>query len=87
MFLIFAAGVEGWKYCKRVYFRRRHASHPEEDDGMTAEVDALAVLPALDAGGKDQERDKRRRPLPADRRVPDTLASRPVWRESLLTTL
>lgn len=34
-FLIFAAGVEGWKYCKRVYFRRRHASHPEEDDGMT----------------------------------------------------
>lgn len=36
-----------------------------------AEVDTLAVLPALDARGKDQERDKRRRPLPADRRVPE----------------
>lgn len=34
-FLIFAFGVEGWKYVKRIYFRRRMAAHPEEDDGMT----------------------------------------------------
>jgi hypothetical protein len=48
------------KYCKRVYFRRRHASHPEEDDGMTGIFAAWKTTAV-----------KRRRPLPADRRVPE----------------
>ncbi|GJN93612.1 hypothetical protein Rhopal_006669-T1 [Rhodotorula paludigena] len=38
--LVFLAGVEGWKYLKRAYFRRRHAQHPEEDDGFTGVFEA-----------------------------------------------
>merc|ERR1711959_559753 len=34
-FLVFACGVEGWKFAKRVFFRRRHRAHPEEEEGFT----------------------------------------------------
>ncbi|GAA5980884.1 hypothetical protein JCM10908_003901 [Rhodotorula pacifica] len=47
-FLIFAVGVEAWKYLKRIYYRRRKAAHPEEDDGMTGVFAAWKTIAFTD---------------------------------------
>lgn len=51
-FLIFALGIELWKWCKRAYYRRRHASHPEEEEGMTGAFAAWKTAGPTDSNEK-----------------------------------
>lgn len=50
IFMIFA---EAYKYAKRVFIRRRHAKHPEEDDGMTGVFSAWKTIDPTTRDGKD----------------------------------
>ncbi|BGP42642.1 P-type ATPase [Rhodotorula kratochvilovae] len=45
-FGVFAIGVEAWKWAKRVFYRRRHRQHPEEEDGFTGVFAAWKTMGA-----------------------------------------
>ncbi|BGP26918.1 Ca2+-transporting ATPase [Rhodotorula toruloides] len=50
---IFMVLAEAYKYAKRAFIRRRHAKHPEEEDGMTGVFSAWKTTDPTTKDGKD----------------------------------